>query len=145
MRTRWILAADSSRARIFKVLPKNKLEELESLIHPESRLPDKDRGSDRPGRLSVDRGGERQHGLEPSSDPKRQEAINFSRIVAASLDKARSLQKYQELVIIAAPSFLGLLREQLSKQVEQCVIREISKNLATLSPAEIQEHLKKDF
>jgi protein required for attachment to host cells len=145
MRTRWILAADSSKARIFKVLPKNKLEELETLTHPESRLSDKDRGSDRPGRLSVDRGGERQHGLEPPTDPKRQEAINFSRIVATNLDKARSLQKYQELVIVAAPGFLGLLREQLSKQVEQCVVREIPKNISTLSPAEIQEHIKKDF
>jgi len=144
MQTRWILAADSSKARIFKVLSKNRLEELETLTHPEGRLSDRDMASDRPG-LALARSGERRHGLEPSTDPKRQEAINFSRIVAANLDKARSLQKYQELVIVAAPAFLGMLREQLSKQVEQCVVREVPKNISALSPAEIQEHLKEDF
>ncbi len=144
MQTRWILAADSSKARIFKVLSRNKLEELETLTHPESRLSDKDMSSDRPG-LSMARSGERRHGLEPSTDPKRQEAVNFSRVVAANLDKARSLQKYQELIIVAAPAFLGMLREQLSKQVEQCIVREVPKNISALSPAEIQEHLKEDF
>lgn len=143
MNTRWIVAADSSRARIFKALPGNKLEELETLTHPRSRLADRDMASDRPGQ-SVDRGGEGRHSLEPSTDPKRQEAVNFSRIVAAKLDKARSLQQYQELVIMAAPAFLGMLREQLSKQVEQSVIREVSKNISALSAEEIRKHLKQD-
>lgn len=143
MQTRWIVAADSSKARIFKLLPGRKLEELETLTHPQSRLTERDMVKDRPG-LSMDKGSEGRHGLEPSSDPKRQEAVNFSRIVAAKLDKDRSLQKYHELIIIAAPAFLGMLREQLSKQVAQVIVREISKNISALSLAEIQDHLKKD-
>jgi len=143
MKTRWIVAADSSKARIFKAVPGKKLEELETLTHPEGRMSERDMASDRPG-LTMERGGERRHGLEPSTDPKRQEAINFSRIVAGSLDKARSLQKFQELIIVAAPAFLGMLREQLSKQVEQAIVREISKNISALSPEDIQEHLRKE-
>lgn len=143
MNTRWIVAADSSKARIFKALAGKKMEELETLTHPESRLTDRDMVSDRPG-LSMDRGGEGRHGLEPSTDPKRQAAANFARIVAANLDKARSLQKYQELVIVAPPAFLGMLRDQFSKQVAQAIIREIPKNISVLSPAEIQKHIKED-
>jgi protein required for attachment to host cells len=143
MQTRWIVAADSSKARIFKAMPGKPLEELETLTHPESRLADRDMASDRPG-LTMERGGERRHGMEPSSDPKRQEAVIFARQVAGNLDKARSLQKYQELIIVAAPAFLGMLREQLSRQVEQTIIREISKNISALSASEIQAHLRDD-
>jgi protein required for attachment to host cells len=143
MQTRWIVAADSSKARIFKAMPGKPLVELETLTHPESRLADRDMASDRPG-LTMERGGERRHGMEPSSDPKRQEAVNFARQVAGNLDKARSLQKFQELIIVAAPAFLGMLREQLSRQVEQTITREISKNISALSPSEIQAHLRDD-
>ncbi len=144
MPNRWIVTADKSKARFFKSLPGKKLEELETLTHPASRLNEKDMASDRPG-LSMDKGSEGRHGLEPSSDPKRQEAVIFSRIVAAKLDKARSLQQFQELIIVAPPAFLGMLREQLSKQVTQSVTREIPKNIAALTPDEIQKHLDEGF
>lgn len=140
MPTRWIVTADKSRARIFKALPDKKLEELETPTHPQSRLSDKEMASDRPG-LAMDRGGEGRHGLEPSSDPKRQEAVNFARILAARLDKARSLHQFQELMVVAAPAFLGMLRDQFTKQVAQSVIREIPKNIAALAPEEIRRHL----
>ena len=137
---RWIVVADSSKARFFNAPAGGKLEELETLTHPQSRLPEQDMSRDRPG-LAMDGGGQGRHGLEPSSDPKRQEAQIFSRIVADTLDKAHGQQKFQKLALFAAPAFLGMLREQMTKAVAGTIFLEVSKNISALSVSEIQKHL----
>lgn len=140
MTKRWIVAADSSRARIFHAPRGGKIEELETLTHPESRLPEQDMGRDRPG-LALDGGGQGRHGLEPSADPKKQEAAIFSRIVADVLDKAKGRQEYDELILFAAPEFLGMLRNQVSKAVAAVLVLEVPKNISALTVQDIQKHL----
>ncbi len=144
MSKRWIVVADSSKARIFNAPAGEKLEELETLTHPDSRLSDGEMRRDRVG-LDMNTGSLGRHGLEPSSDPKKDEARIFSRIVADVLAKAHGRQKYQQLGIFAAPAFLGLLRDQLSKPVANSLFLEIPKNISTLSPEEIQKHLKAEL
>ena len=140
MKKRWIVVADSSKARIFNAPIGGKLEELETLTHPESRLPEQDMSRDRPG-LALDGGGHGRHGLEPSSDPKKQEAQIFSRIVADMLDKAYGDRRFEQLGIFAAPAFLGMLRDQMSKTLAGVVFLEVSKNISALTAPEIQKHL----
>ena len=137
---RWVVVADSSRARIFHAPKGAQIEELSTLTHPESRLPEQDMGRDRPG-LSLDGGGQGRHGLESSADPKKQEAAIFSRIVADTLDKAKARQEFDELIIFAAPEFLGMLRNQVSKGVASVIILEVPKNISALTVPEIQKHL----
>ncbi|PTN37698.1 host attachment protein [Desulfonatronum sp. SC1] len=140
MRKRWIVVADSSKARFFNAPVSGKLEEVETLTHPESRLPGQDMCRDRPG-LALDGGGHGRHGLEPSSDPKKQEALIFSRIVSDMLDKAHGDRRFEQLGVFAAPAFLGMLRDQMSKAVAGAVFLEVPKNISAQTTPEIQKHL----
>jgi protein required for attachment to host cells len=141
MKLFWILVADSSRARIFTAdTPSSPLEEIEDIVHTEGRLFDREITSDLPGRMRHP-GGAGGHAYDPSSDPKKHEASNFAHSIAQLLEEALSANKYDRLVIIAEPSFLGMLRNNLSEQVKKIVCLELDKNVTTQSAVDIRGYL----
>ena len=103
---------------------------------------DRDITTDLPGR-SFDSKGNARHAMEPTTDPKHELAIEFARTIARHLDAARVKRGYEQLVIVAAPSFLGLLREQLNNTCRKLVAFELNKNLVQQTPEEIRSHLPK--
>ena len=140
----WVVVADSTRARIFDAESSSAaLFEVEGLTSPEGRMHDRDITSDLPGR-SFDRntGGGR-HAMEPPTDPKEELAIEFARTIARHLDASRVKRDYEQLVIVAAPAFLGLLREQLNATCRKLVAFELNKNLVQQTADEIRSHLPK--
>jgi protein required for attachment to host cells len=141
MKSTWILVADSSRARIFTTTTRSgPLEELETLSHPEGREHEQEMTSDLPGRDSSRMGGER-HAFQDETEPKEQEAIDFSRYLAQHLDAARKAGSYEQLIIVAAPKFLGTLRNQLAASCSKLIGLEIDKNLTQHDTADIRKHL----
>lgn len=140
MKLTWILVADNTRARIFSAdTPSSPLEEIEDFSHTESRLHDREITSDLPGKIkSAGAGG---HTFEQPTDPKKHEAENFARSVAQYLEDAHNAHKFEQLLIVSEPSFLGLLRHQLSDQIKKLVQFELDKNITTLSAADIRQHL----
>ena len=136
MSKRWIVVADSSRARIFTMEDADApLHELKTLSHPESRLPARD--------LKTDGTAFRDHGqdYQPSVDPKQQEALYFAKQIIELLEDARAKGELDELVLIAAPAFLGILRDRLSDATLRLVTKTIDKDLVQLRAAEIREYL----
>lgn len=131
----WVVVADDAYARIFKV-EGQQLKEIETLIHPESRLYEKDLVSDRPGRTFESNTSARRS-VGHHIPPKKQEAINFAKSVAAYLDSAVLSGGVARLYLAACPSFLGLLRQSLSKHTSELIIHEIDKEITHLNPAEI--------
>jgi len=139
----WVIVADSTRARIFNAESSSAdLSETEGLLHPESRLHDRDITADLPGR-SFDSKGSGRHAMEPPTDPKQELAIEFARTIARHLEASRVKRDYEQLVIVAAPSFLGLLRDQLNSACRKLVAFELNKNLVQQTPEEIRAHLPK--
>lgn len=140
MKLSWIVVADSTRARIFTAdTASSPLEEIEDLYHAEGRLHDREITSDLPGKIkSADGGG---HAFEQPTDPKKHEADTFAHRVAHYLEDAHKAKRFEQLLIIAAPTFLGLLRNHLSEQLKQSVRFELDKDITTLSPADIRQHL----
>jgi protein required for attachment to host cells len=138
---RWIVVAESSRARIFTMegalAP---LRELEDLSHPEARLPGRELKSDRSARVFRGRGQENHPG-EPNVEPKQQEAIQFARQISERLEQARTKGELEGLVLIAPPAFLGLLRQNLSAATEKHLVKSIDKNLVQMSEREIREYV----
>jgi protein required for attachment to host cells len=135
--TTWVLVADSSRARLFcadKAL--GALEERESFAHPEGRSKTQDLTTDRPGRSS---------GNGPNMDydvePKRQEAMAFAKALSERLRSGRNDGEFDKLYIVAAPTFLGLLRNKLDIHTAQMLVGEVNKDLTRLDPAKIRSHL----
>lgn len=137
----WVLVADSARAKIFRAQsPVGPLVEVEDWVHPESRLHELDINADKPGRTH-DSAGQGRHAMENEVSPKAQDAREFARQLAERLDKARTDGLFDHLLLVAAPAFLGLLREALSKPTRDRVTAEVDKDLVMHDPADIRAHL----
>ena len=137
----WVLAADSSYAKILqsdsRTAPLNLLEELE---HPEARMKNGDFYSDEAGR-SFDSGGQGRHAMDPGTDAKTTEAQRFARVLCEKLRSAALQNAFEKLYIIAAPAFLGFLRECLDESVKSRIAGEIPKDVAKHAPEDIRNKL----
>jgi protein required for attachment to host cells len=141
MNSTWLVVADNSRARIFSMESRTgPIEEIKSIVHTEARLREQNMTSDLPGRASGNSGGAG-HSYQDETSPKEQENINFAKEIANELDAARKGNKYKQFVLVAAPKFLGNLRNQMSPQTQKLSCFELAKNLAHLNATEIREHL----
>ena len=137
----WIIVADSSRARIFSMADvRSPLSEITDMLHPASRVREHNIGSDRQGR-TFDSKGSGRHAKEGDVSIKKQEAINFSKEIAAYLDIERNKNRFEKLVLIAPPEFLGLLRKELSNSTKQRISREIGKDLTQRDAEHIRQEV----
>lgn len=137
----WILVAESSRAKLYsRENRKAPLTEVESLVHPEGRMHEGDLVADRAG---SDGGsvGQGRHIVVNRTSAKEQECIDFARTLGHRLESARNNGSFNKLILIAPPAFLGVLRDQLSKEVMNRVSEQIDKNLVQQSAAVVQSHL----
>lgn len=115
-------------------------QEVARITDPAAHLHDRDLMSDRPGRSYESFGGAR-HALEREDDPRHREAVRFARRVARRLDEARRKDEFENLVVVAGPPFLGLLRAAMSQPTKACIAREIRKDLVHGPIAVLREHL----
>lgn len=141
MATTWIVVADSSRARIFRATAlQGPYAELETLAHTQSREHARDLASDKPGR-SYAAAGEHRHAMEPEHDPADRERQAFAHQIAERIERARTHGELQELVLVAAPAFLGRLRQVLPEQAAKLVKASLDKDLVRAELADIERHV----
>jgi len=67
----------------------------------------------------------------------------FAREVGRYLDRARLDHRFDQLVLVAPPKFLGVLRKELDKEVEKLVADELPKDLAGFSARELERYFAK--
>jgi protein required for attachment to host cells len=131
MEKTWIVVADSSHARIFQLrdgqLP---AEEIQDLANPLGRADNKQVASDSHGQFAGPDG--HGHTAPRVEEPVQHEVHQFARQLARQLDTAAAQQRFQHLALVAAPRFLGLLRDSLDKQTRKLVTAEVDKNVAGL-------------
>lgn len=141
MTTTWILVADRSRARILAASENNsrKLEEIADFVYPESGLKYQQVVTDRQGHFEAK--GVGLHAGEPETDFKHQTANRFAVQLCEHLEKARLENRFARLHVVAAPLFLGVLREKFPTPLTQLITREIAKDYTLLKPDEIQRLL----
>lgn len=133
-----VIVADASKARVFKATRGlKKLTEFEDFIHSESRLTDKELMSDT-SRISANRRGS----LQPRTFPKDHEEQTFAKQLGKHLKELHSKEPYEELVLVASPRFLGMLRNELHASIANLVSHTIDKELIHLSKDQLLEHLK---
>ena len=135
----WIVVANGTQARFFRVENNHTLVELDAFIHPASHLHDRDLVSDRPGR-GFESANPTRHALESKTTPKGQEFILFARQICEHLNHSHSTGGFHKLYLAANPSFLGLLRDGLSKSTTQAVAGEIDKDLTHVELQKIRDH-----
>ena len=137
----WVIVLDSAQARIFTADTRlGPLAEAGNLIHGEGRLRNQDLISDDGGR-AFDSQGSGRHGMEPKTDAKTQEQINFAVEISNYLEQQHQGAAFRRIYLVAAPTMMGHLRGRLGKGVQSGLIGSLDKNLAQLSPADIRAHL----
>ncbi|WP_019626291.1 host attachment protein [Thioalkalivibrio sp. ALJT] len=144
MDTVWIVVADAARARIFTCEGRacQGMHESETLSHSESRAHNQDLVSDRPGRSWASASGDARHAMQESTDPAANERNRFARQVAEHLKSACHAGSFKHLVIVAAPTFLGALRDALDPTVAQSVTAEVAKNVTkSVDASTLRKHL----
>ena len=136
-----VVVADSGKARIYGLEMKGKpMHELADLLHVEARIHENKLVSDRPGRTFDSRGSAR-HAKEASSSLKVQEAIKFAQQISAYIDAERIKHNFNDLVLVAPPEFLGILRKTLGREAGKLVSREIDKNLVLRQESAVRGYL----
>lgn len=142
MKATWILVADRARARLFTLAGDgDRLEELRDFANPDARAPAGDLSRDRKPRTQESVGSAR-HAIEPHTTLQQKVSERFARELDAALDEGRVQHRYECLVVVAPPGFLGTLNHALGKQVRAHVTVEVNKDLSTLTPREIHAHVK---
>ena len=137
----WVVVASSTRCRIFSQDKHSApLVEIEDMVHPEARLRRSELESDRPGR-ALNGSGSGRHALGQPVDRNGHECARFARAVAGRLERARQGHRFERLVVVADPKFLGHLRHGLSEATRSCVTAQLQKNLSTADPKSIREAL----
>lgn len=159
MAINWVVVVNNSKMRIFapappaprskvpetrhdsrEELPPSRLVEVEALEHPEGRLKSQSMDADRPGR-SFESAGMKRHSMTREFDPKQQAAITFAKQVAERLESARRHREMDRLMLVAAPEFLGLLRNNLTSELRSMIEEEINLDVVQMTPDEIRAHL----
>lgn len=144
----WILVAETSRARVFEMETRTSpLVEVGAFANPEGHMPMRDQLSDGPGRYGTVKSG-RSNAITGGAhtfrkdDPERPLQESFARTLAEELERARIERRFDQLVLMAAPGFLGVLRAELSPGVERLIVEEIPKNISRESAEEIRARME---
>lgn len=140
-KTVWIVVANRAVARLFKAdQPTGPLQELDAFIHPEGRLQEHDLVSDRAGH-GFERFGQGGYAEDQDTSVVAHETANFALELGRFLQKARAAGRFDALVLIAAPAFLGAMRERLDVPTRERVMLEVDKNLVHLDAASVRGYL----
>ena len=140
-RPTWIVVADGARGRIFSRAHGKK--ELDSALPFElvqSRSPMHDRVTDRGGQTheSAGPGG---HTKSKSVDAKEHDQQVLAKRIADAIRHGRTENRFEKIVLIAPPAFLGQLRGALDEPSRKLVSASHAKDLSGLNPPQLQERL----
>lgn len=138
----WIIVADGARARFFQTANRGRTltPALDRELIADNRA-GREIMADRPGRVK-DRMTPGRHAMEPPTDPREAERIELAREVAEVLDAERKRGGFDELILIAPPKMLGLIREALSDETRARVGEELAKDFSKLDARQLGERLQ---
>lgn len=141
MAATWVLVAHRAGARIFENDGRGTgLSLVRELSNEEARLKDIELESDKHGR-TFDRFGPGRHAVERQESHHERAAANFARTLAGALDEGRTAGSFAQIVLVAEPRFLGMLRAALSDPTAKQIKTELRKDLAGVSEHELPKHI----
>jgi protein required for attachment to host cells len=139
--TTWILLADGARARLLRNEGPNRgFDPVPGGEFEGERRPTREIVSDRQGNEATP-GGPGRHTLAESSDAHDFAEERFVKRLAEVLNESLNRNEYDRLVIVAPPKALGVLRDNLSKTVEDRVAGEINKDLVAADDRELENQI----
>ncbi|MBS0370289.1 MAG: host attachment protein [Proteobacteria bacterium] len=137
----WILVANASLARLYANLgPKQGLQLVKEIAHPASRMKNSDLSSDRAGQMQASISG---HGArEQQTPPKENAARSFAQKLAKELYLGRSRNLFGRAIVIAPPSFMGMLNSVLDRPTAQLITDRFEKDYTKTPEPALRDHLE---
>lgn len=142
---RWYVVANRTEARAFESVDGKGFRPVMDLVHPEGALRERELNADRAGRTASSAAPDRRHALGNEHIAHEHRAIEFAKRIAMTLRKARTANSISELVLVAEPKFLGVLRNQLPKTVLSLVVHELGKEYPLMRDEELHRVLRGRF
>jgi len=144
-KTYWIVVADESRATIYTRRAKRApLVELLSLKNEISRKKLSEILTDRGGRSFDSFGAGRHTMAAEKADPKKHAATAFAKHIAERIGKATHDGSCRGYALIAAPRFLGMLREAVSRKCKLEPFKTVDKDVVDRDTAVLQKLIDND-
>ncbi len=124
----WVVVADEARAFIYtRDTRRGALAELTCLENPDGRKKPGQLVSDRGGR-SFDSGGQGRHAMgQEKPGPKEHVAGVFAKQIAIRIGRALHDGRCRGYVLVAAPRFLGMLRDAVANHCSEAPEKAIAK------------------
>ena len=142
MKTTWVVVAHRAGARIIEhKTPGQGLQLVQELAHDAGRRRNSEIDADRPGR-AFDSAGQGRHALSPEESAHEHAAATFAREVADLVHAGRNENRFGQLVLVAEPRFLGLLRAALDGVSAGLVAGTVGKDLAHVELRDLAPHLQ---
>lgn len=137
----WVLVADSEKALFLENTTDAQNPNLKVRRKDEQENPsDREQSANRPGRFND--GPSVHRSAVDDTDWHQLAKERFASDLADRLYKMAHKGKFDRLVLVAAPEVLGELRKNLHKEVADCVVGEVAKNLTNHETSKIEEMVK---
>ena len=139
----WILVCDSARGRLFETQGNDSAWKLVDVFgHGESRSKTSELVGDHSGQRSSLGGSVHHNALAPANSPKQVEKGHFGHTLATMLDQAMRSQRFDRWVLVASPHFLGMLKNELTPQLQKHLLASVDKDLTHIDAPELAERLR---
>jgi protein required for attachment to host cells len=136
----WILLADGATAKVFQFAGRSQgLTALDDLMFDQEPLKAGEIMADRPGR-SFSSGSDGRSAMEYSSDPVAVRERRFVERVAEVLKRKHQEKAFDQLIVAAAPTALGDLRNAFDKNIKGAIVAELPKDLTNLPTSQLEKH-----
>ncbi|MFZ5962633.1 host attachment family protein [Thalassococcus sp. BH17M4-6] len=140
----WVVVTDSEKVLFLRNLTDHADPNLDFMEKQTEENPsDLEQSANRPGRMND--GGVQQRSALDDTDWHELQKERFASDLSDRLYEDAHAGRFEKLVIVAAPKILGILREEMHKEVTDRVIAEIDKNLANHPVDEIERLVKKEL
>ncbi|HET7315384.1 host attachment protein [Salinisphaera sp.] len=140
MAKQWIVVADAAAARLFSRENAGSLARVEAFYHDQSRKHEGDLRTGGKGEVE-DSAAHGRHQADPQTRTSEKHEDIFAKQVAARLKSGLNDNAFDELVLVAAPQFLGRLRDHLDSPLSRHVVATIDKDWTNQKDSEIEKHL----
>lgn len=136
----YVLVCDGKKALFFRNQGDREYPNLQTLnVEAQKNPPTHEQGADRPGRMNDPTG---HRSAVDDTDWHQQAEDEFARELAANLLARANQHELGELILVAPPHMLGILRKRLDAQVTRHVIAEVDKDLTKHDVRDIEDILK---
>lgn len=137
----WFVVANRTEAVIFKETQKKDLSFVYRFSNPKGKRREAELDSDRPGKTASSASRTLRHALDTHNNKHEVQAQKFSKTISKALTKAAKEKKFDELVLVAEPHFLGLLRNEIPKELKPYIKHEIHHEYNGDSEPELKKHI----